>query len=1003
MEDLDPKCLGCHQTIEEGSVVAFGDGIWHIECFRCAKCNSQIDCDGNLMLLSDGQPICEKCSYSCRSCGQAIEDEAIMTGDDAYHAECFCCISCNRRIEDLVFTQSTKGIYCMPCYELRKEQKMRRKEEKLRSRKREEYSGEKTLPAIPRGNNIASLGSTNLSDIRPPMRQQLSTDSTSTHRLSSDSLENPRRPPPRPETAPSLNLNEKRSRRSPMEPRQADKWANASGDFRGTLQKGLPNSTEQQSDGQLFWENSNSRSSSPFSANPTSGEQQYIDDVPIHLQFLDKNQGYSVHFEDESPGLLPHLSSEHNQNLDQPKFPMRFSFEAHSRTFDRLSKMLEHPEKEGVKVEFSSSVAMDEKSLDQWVDRSNDAIAKSSNDKISVLLLENKLLRQELENTRQNYEKIKEVSRKAVEEFQCAKEEFMQEVARRQEADLNIQRLQSELEAVYEGKSEHGRENENIQDDINRLSSVRNDLERSIEGLRQQRDALMQDMELLVEQQPKPANSEQNRELDRMREAYQIEIESLKRDRDYIKDEMERWRNSHEDITHELQQLKQSFEELTTINRNLLSQIEDSEQQSQQLQSQQGDSQIYLLKSLDSQSQPTDALRDVRFRENLVRPRVQAPKKFTWRKAMKVMTKPRSPQPPLQQNEQPQDGQQQHLQSQSTVTHGQHQFQAASLLRPIKCEVCGETLWGLGVLKCSGCFLQIHAKCIDKTPVTCNVVRHANGDGGRGAAASGKLPIFGRDLNLQLEIEGSNIPLVLKRCIEAVETRGMDFEGIYRKSGSTSTIQSLQAIFDSGDDINLGDSDYDICAITSLLKSYLRQLPNPLVTYELYPKFISAIDIADEGEKFSTIKSLIDQLPIGNYSTLRYLVLHLDRVKNHMDINLMNPKNLAVVFGPTLLRDTDVTRDLTDMRQRNTLVEYLINNANSLFAPSSPSSQDSFVSAQDVMAGKTGGVGAEKRDNEAHGNQPRQAGGGNQQQQQQVTQPQPPPRRIRTPRNETFI
>ncbi|ORY86801.1 hypothetical protein BCR37DRAFT_125464 [Protomyces lactucae-debilis] len=114
--DADPACNGCKQIIEEGSVVSFGDHIWHVECFRCAKCKTLVDHDSNLLLLSDGNPICENCSYNCRVCNKKIDDLAIMTGDESYHAECFCCRSCHKRIEDLVFAKTSQGIYCILCH-----------------------------------------------------------------------------------------------------------------------------------------------------------------------------------------------------------------------------------------------------------------------------------------------------------------------------------------------------------------------------------------------------------------------------------------------------------------------------------------------------------------------------------------------------------------------------------------------------------------------------------------------------------------------------------------------------------------------------------------------------------------------------------------------------------------------------------------------------------------------------------------------------------------------
>jgi hypothetical protein len=93
--------------------------FFHVGCFQCAKCKDRVTADTNLLLLSDGQPVCSNCSYSCSVCHQPILDEAIMTGDDSYHAHCFKCRSCHNRIDELMFAKTSHGIYCMNCHHQR--------------------------------------------------------------------------------------------------------------------------------------------------------------------------------------------------------------------------------------------------------------------------------------------------------------------------------------------------------------------------------------------------------------------------------------------------------------------------------------------------------------------------------------------------------------------------------------------------------------------------------------------------------------------------------------------------------------------------------------------------------------------------------------------------------------------------------------------------------------------------------------------------------------------
>lgn len=100
--------------------------------------------------------------------------------------------------------------------------------------------------------------------------------------------------------------------------------------------------------------------------------------------------------------------------------------------------------------------------------------------------------------------------------------------------------------------------------------------------------------------------------------------------------------------------------------------------------------------------------------------------------------------------------------------------------------------------------------------------------------------MFGTDLSEQAIKEDRMVPQIVEQCINAVETRGLDYEGIYRKSGGAGQMRMIQQSFEQGLPIDLDDVEEvnDICAVTSVLKHYFRQLPNPLLTYELYSQFI---------------------------------------------------------------------------------------------------------------------------------------------------------------------
>jgi len=109
----------------------------------------------------------------------------------------------------------------------------------------------------------------------------------------------------------------------------------------------------------------------------------------------------------------------------------------------------------------------------------------------------------------------------------------------------------------------------------------------------------------------------------------------------------------------------------------------------------------------------------------------------------------------------------------------------------------------------------------------------------------------------------------------------LDYEGIYRKTGGSGQTKAITQLFERGDyaSFDLCDSDRfnDICSITSVLKTYFRSLPIPLLTFDLHDDFTSSIAIKDASLKFQTLSDLVHKLPDEHYYTLRILMLHLNR------------------------------------------------------------------------------------------------------------------------------
>ncbi|XP_076669695.1 rho GTPase activating protein at 19D isoform X2 [Andrena cerasifolii] len=222
-------------------------------------------------------------------------------------------------------------------------------------------------------------------------------------------------------------------------------------------------------------------------------------------------------------------------------------------------------------------------------------------------------------------------------------------------------------------------------------------------------------------------------------------------------------------------------------------------------------------------------------------------------------------------------------------------------------------------------------------------LRRMHGQTGSPSSPTTQLPPEGATFKVPLELCPSSsfseyVPLIVEMCTSIVEARGLEVVGIYRVPGNTAAISHLTDSVNKGfENINLQDPRWsDVNVISSLLKSFFRQLPDSLLTAELYPMFIDADKVEDPQRRMTTIRKLLRDLPEHHFETLKYLMLHLKRIVEHSEVNKMEAKNLAIVFGPTLVRasgsrDNMVTM-VTDMSHQCRIVESLLNNVDWFFS-----------------------------------------------------------------------
>ncbi|XP_058271752.1 rho GTPase-activating protein 26-like isoform X1 [Hemibagrus wyckioides] len=205
-------------------------------------------------------------------------------------------------------------------------------------------------------------------------------------------------------------------------------------------------------------------------------------------------------------------------------------------------------------------------------------------------------------------------------------------------------------------------------------------------------------------------------------------------------------------------------------------------------------------------------------------------------------------------------------------------------------------------------------------------------------AMDGREPVYNMNRDsqneamAQLDVIGFNI---IKKFIYAIETRGIDEQGLYRIVGVSSRVQKLLSLTmdpKTCADVELESSEWEIKTITSAIKHYLRMLPAPLMTYQYQRSFIKAAKLDNPEARVQEIHSIVHRLPEKNRQMLELLMKHLANVASHHQQNLMTVANLGVVFGPTLLRPQEETvAAIMDIKFQNIVVEILIENHERIF------------------------------------------------------------------------
>ncbi|XP_013384119.1 rho GTPase-activating protein 27 isoform X4 [Lingula anatina] len=199
--------------------------------------------------------------------------------------------------------------------------------------------------------------------------------------------------------------------------------------------------------------------------------------------------------------------------------------------------------------------------------------------------------------------------------------------------------------------------------------------------------------------------------------------------------------------------------------------------------------------------------------------------------------------------------------------------------------------------------------------------------------------VFGSHLDRLCERERTTVPIFVKRCIQAIENKGLSIDGIYRVSGNLAQVQKLRCAVDQGimslldqeGEYNFFESEWDIHVLTGSLKLFFRELQEPVFPFAVFDRLIAAIK-GDPSKRIPMLRDIVKTLPRPNYDTLKVLFEHLNRVIGRSNENRMQVQNIAIVFGPTLMWPEKESHNMAiSMMFQSNIVEVMLTEYQNIF------------------------------------------------------------------------
>ncbi|XP_069566295.1 SLIT-ROBO Rho GTPase-activating protein 2 isoform X1 [Brachyistius frenatus] len=189
-----------------------------------------------------------------------------------------------------------------------------------------------------------------------------------------------------------------------------------------------------------------------------------------------------------------------------------------------------------------------------------------------------------------------------------------------------------------------------------------------------------------------------------------------------------------------------------------------------------------------------------------------------------------------------------------------------------------------------------------------------------------------RNSAVRKQDSGEAIPLMVESCIRFISRHGLQHEGIFRVSGSQVEVNDIKNAFERGEDPLAGDqNDHDMDSIAGVLKLYFRGLDHALFPKEVFHDLISCVSMESLQERAVHIKKVLQSLPSKTLIIMRYLFAFLNHLSQYSEDNMMDPYNLAICFGPTLMSVPEGHDQVSCQAHVNELIKTIIIHHDTIF------------------------------------------------------------------------